>query len=238
MPRHLIPCAVFLAFGACVGRADVNLDTTGSTDWNGTDAFGQLGDATGALATFGQTVTVPAGATRLSGFSLELNPNLADFSRLKLYVFNWDDSNHWATGTSLYTSGLIDSLPNGFQSVGAANLTLDLLAGSQVVLVLSAEELADSTEDAAEAGFAISGQADAYSLGAAFLLGSGGGDLTHLTDTPWIELGGNNHSDFAFTANFTVSPDPVPEAGTAAAAAALATGLLVWGIGRGWKRSD
>ena len=217
MNRYALTYVGVLAV-ASVARADVTIDTSGPANWDGANAFGTLGELGFTLGTFGQTVSVPVGATRLTSFSFQLNPNLTGTTRLQLYVFAWDSPNVRASGSALYSSPLITSLSSGFQTVGASGLSLDLIAGSDVVLVASTEEAMDGVEDGADMGVAASGVPDAYGPGAAFVLGSGGGDLSHLTSSGWIQLNGTDHSDFAFTANFTEGVVPVPEAPNIAAA--------------------
>ncbi len=218
--------------------AATSIDTTVPSLWDGTSAFGTLGDNLdpASLATFGQVVTAPATDTVLTDFSFALNANLTQTpSVLRFYVFNWDSVNHHTTGSALYASGTLNSFPSSFQLAGPSGLSINSPAGTQLVLVASSEEVADadpndtSTWDSAEVGVALV-ENDAYNLGSAFVKGYGGGDLTTLGDPGWNEYNPTTHSDFAFTANFTAPLVDAPEAGTVAAGALLslsAAGLVL-----------
>ena len=238
MKRFLFLYAGALAAGS-IGMAATGIDTTLSPLWDGSNAFGTLGDNidAGSLATFGQVITVPATDTVLTDFSLALNANLTGTTTLRFYVFEWDSINNHTTGSALYASGTLNTFPSSFQLAGASGLSIDRPAGSQLVLVASAEEVTENDPqnslgswDSAEVGFATSSVTDAYASGAAWVKGYGGGDLTTLGDSGWSEINSQGHSDFAFTANFTSPLVDVPEAGTVAAGALLsltAVGLAV-----------
>ncbi|KAB2665859.1 MAG: hypothetical protein DVB31_08865 [Verrucomicrobia bacterium] len=233
MKRSLLSGFGLLLAGS-VGVADTTIDTTGPSLWDTSNSFGKFGNAANAIATFGQVVTVPATDTRLTAFKFELNPNLnATATQLRFYVFAWDNAAYHTTGSALHTGAIQTSFLDGWQLAGLDSLSLDLTAGSKIILVGSTEEIAVSVADTVEVGLAITGPADAYAGGAAFVTTFNGGDISWFA-SPWSELNSGEHSDFAFTADFTAPPVPdVPEAGTVAAG----FGLVVASAGLAWRRT-
>ncbi len=233
MKRSLLSGFGLLLAGS-VGLADTTIDTTGPSLWNTGISFGPFGNAPAAVATFGQVVTVPATDTRLTAFKFELNPNLnVTATQLRFYVFAWDNADSHTTGSALHTGAIQTSFLDGWQLAGLDSLSLDLTAGSKIILVGSTEEITDSVPGTVEVGLATLGSPDAYADGAAFTTTFNGGNISSFASA-WSELNGGEHSDFAFTADFTAPPVPdVPEAGTVAAG----IGLVVASAGLAWRRS-
>lgn len=98
-------------------------------------AFGEgAPHPTSGYQTVGQTIRVPAGATRLRDFAFRLSRVSA--LRARAFVYRWSAPNHHAYGHALYRSDVIDIPENGWHRVDF-NTDLDLRAGDRYVLFVS-----------------------------------------------------------------------------------------------------
>ena len=172
-------------------------------------------------ATYGQTITVPAGDNVLDSYSFwlddYLDPDYVDFAA---YVMAWDGSK--AAGPILWQSAPQSTTNNGgldgyegftFNTGGVA-----LTGGAQYVLFLSASDYFDGSTGTS---FIPSG-ATAYDGGGFFFLNNGS-DFSALTVQNWDQW---PDWDMAFEASFS-SGDVIPAPG-AVLLGALGTGLLGW----------
>ena len=90
---------VFAGFMATASAQPI--DTT--PDWNGTTFISSFGSPN--TATYGQTLTVPAGTTSLHNFSFRLsNSGGTTTQTIRCFVFVWDSGTQRAVGTPLYLS--------------------------------------------------------------------------------------------------------------------------------------
>lgn len=181
------------------------IDTTPM--WNATNAVSPFGEQN--TATYGQTITAPAGAPILTSFSFFLddymNPDTADF---QAYVFAWDGQK--ATGPALFQSSPISTTNNngndGFEEIAISTGTIALTAGQEYVLAFNASNQFDSEIGTARWG-TINNHAsgpDTYA-GGTFVFLNNGSDFSQLNSTPWSERDG----DLAFKATFVPEPSSI-----------------------------
>lgn len=110
-----------------------NIDTTAV--WNGTEYVFPFGLPN--TATYGQTITAPATASVLQGFSFQINSQGVAFP-FQAYVYAWDAANSHATGPALYTSPVITTTgDNAFHAYSFAVPSMSLTPGTQYVLFAS-----------------------------------------------------------------------------------------------------
>ena len=193
--------------------------------WDGGSSLSALGEPN--TATYGQPVTVPTTDIFLNSFSFliddRLDPGPVDF---EFFVMGWDGSK--ATGPVLFQSAPISTTNNGgsdgFELITIPTGGVSLVAGSQVVLFVSASNLFDDvkgTGDVASASRVIPGN---------FVFSNNGSDFDALTTTDWFSLSG---LDLAFIAEFDDTPSPLqlPEP-----SAVLLFGLGLVGLGFALRR--
>jgi hypothetical protein len=188
---------VMISFGAGQATATTIIDTTPFR--GGLVEFGEPN-----IATYGQTVTIPASDTVLKNFSIWLddfvNPDFVDFAA---YVMEWDGAK--ATGSILYQSAPMSTTNNGGAD-GLEKFTfntggLNLIAGSQYVLFISASNFFDALTGTANSR---SGQT-AYG-GGEFVFSRNGSNFGLLTTQNWVDL--MIELDWAFQAEFQPVPEP------------------------------
>lgn len=101
-PLRMIAAALALALATALfaGQAAAqNIDTTAAAS----ASFGPFGVPD--TATYGQTITIPAGMTQLTSFGFKMQ-NVPSTVVFRGEVYLWDDANNRATGPALYESAV------------------------------------------------------------------------------------------------------------------------------------
>jgi hypothetical protein len=203
----VLVCGLLAAFPLAASAAI----TIGQTPSNDPYNFSQCswGKAP-AAATFGQSITVPAGDNVLDQFSFFVVENTnplngfptgpADIT-YKAYVFEWDGANNKAVGAPLWASALPQTVHAtiDIQEVVAATGGLALASGTQYVLMFSVSETSALNNDGDNACFMYPSNFGSYPGGSWEFL-SNGEDTTKWTSDPWPQTG---DSDVAFSASFS-----------------------------------
>jgi IPT/TIG domain len=131
-----------------VGQAS-SISNVGEYTPNG--VFDTFGPANAATATYGQTITVPAGQTRLHSFTFYLSePTSVDF---RAYVYKWNGEE--ATGPTLFESAPMHTTEyteGQFQAITVNSDNLIVSPGEQYVLFFSTSRDAAEDEGNGEAG--------------------------------------------------------------------------------------
>lgn len=201
--------AVFPLFFAAPAFA-LTIDTTGS--WDGTTEVCCFGETN--TATYGQTFTADAVDTQLDSFSFFLNdrvnPDVIDF---RAYVYAW--GGNFATGPELFESATMSTTNNGgadgFERIDIVTGGIQLTAGVQYVLFLSASEVFDGAVGTGSWGSINAGGSGASTVpGGNFVFQNNTANFGQLFTANWAVRSG----DTAFVAEFS-APTPIPEPSTA-----------------------
>lgn len=183
---------------ASAARAStIGIDTTPS--WNGSSSvspFGYPGTGHGRpTATYGQTVTAPAGATDLTSFTFYMDqPSPGTPLVFRGEVYAW--MNGQATGPALYESSPVSLTATGvFQPITFNTASIPVTPGTQYVLFATISR--DYSAGATLVWGAI-GQ-DVYS-GGNFVYLNNGNNTSAWTGQTWATQASN---DLAFKASFT-----------------------------------
>lgn len=173
-----------------------NIDIAPS--WDGSYAVGSFGIPN--TQTYGQTVTIPAGVTRLDTFGFRLQvPTTLSF---RAEVYAWNGSR--ATGPALY-EGPVTSTTDGnvFQRILVNTGGITVTPGAQYVLFFSS-----SKDNAGHSGRGIWGMINnnnAYT-GGTFVYINNGTEANQWTSTDWVTDWGG---DLAFETTFgPAAPQP------------------------------
>ncbi len=197
------------------------------SSWNGTQTIGNFGETN--TATYGQVITAAGPDTVLDAFTFylddfEADPDVVDF---EAFVWQWDGFK--AVGPALYQSAPMSTTNNGgaggLEPITITTGGVELTAGLQYVLSLSASNLFDGSVGRAVWGTINSGASspDTYP-GGNFVFMNNGANLGQLFTQNWSQRSG----DTAFSATFS-APVAVPEPTTASL---LGLGLLGLAGGR------
>ncbi len=170
-------CAAgLLSLASAPALAQTSIDTI--TGWDGTNSIGSFGVTN--TATYGQTITVPAGASPLNSFSFEIGHCGAPVTFRGL-VYAWDGSK--ATGPSLYTSApqtLLNS--SAFQLVTFTSGALALPPGPYVLFASTSNDQAGAPSSACRWGSMRNNTAYA---GGQFVFMNNGPDASRWITTAW-----------------------------------------------------
>lgn len=191
-------CAAAFAFAALSSSptsaaSGININTY--KNWDGSSEVSAFGCPN--TTTYGETITVPAGATSLEKFSFEMVNLNSGSMVLRGEVYAWDGSK--ATGSALWegkprTISFSDGL---FHKVTFKPGVLPVTAGQQYVLFASIDKDFEQCQGGYVLGWGFD-NSDVYS-GGGFVYQNNGGDESQWTLTPWNTFGG---SDVAFRARF------------------------------------
>ena len=197
-------CGVFASLPLSAS-ADQTLQFPPSTDVQSTEcSWGAHPIAT----TYGQTVTVPAGETKLDSFSFHVinvddpSTNLPSFTPVnivyKAYVYAWDgqkavDPVLWQSGAQTLTAG---GTPSEVTAAIPGGVTVT--PGAQYVMFFSTAETFSSNTPGAVVCFMNGPTTNPYPGGAWQFLNNGT-DTSQWTSVSWPPTG----SDLAFTAAFS-----------------------------------
>ena len=180
-----------------VGQAS-SVSNVGEYTPNG--VFSDFGPANAATATYGQTITVPAGQTRLHSFTFYLSePTSVDF---RAYVYRWNGEE--ATGPTLFESSPMHTTEyteGQFQAITVDTDNLIVSPGEQYVLFFSTSRDAAEDEGNEETG----GWAfvENSNLGHIAYLNAGYAPNEEWTSRPWE---GYSDWSFEFSADFNPTP--------------------------------
>jgi len=186
----------------------LTMDTTPS--WDGTTNVCCFGETN--TATYGQTITADTIATQLDSFTFYLNDRLdTDFTDLRAYAYSWNGSH--ATGPELFGSTTISTTNNGgsdgFEAIGVSTGGIQLVAGQQYVLFLSASQVFDGERGTSSwASVNPGGSGTSTIPGGSFVFRNNTDNFGDLFTPGWAIRSG----DLAFRAEFST---PIPEPGTA-----------------------
>lgn len=194
-------------------------------EWDGVTRFvaPQLGSGNSqALATLGQTFTVPDGSPVLLRFGIKMVSITPDPLLFGGYLTRWDGQR--SIGPVLYESSQM-SLSPGWSTV-VFNLDLSVTPGDQYVFILSSLNFMDGLDRRGELGGFPS---DIYSGGGLVALRA---DSTAFTDDNWAVF--SPSPDTAFFATFSDgSPPAVPDP---ANASLLAFSAAFLAFAKVWKK--
>ncbi len=201
-PIALLPAMAFVA-ALMTGTAHAqNIDTT--TAWDGSNTLSGFG----SMPTFGQTITVPAGYDRLTGFSFYIDA-MGHSRPFRAAVYAWDVTQQHAVGSPLWQSAPVaitgadgTVLEYAFAPPGGVPVTP---GGTYVLLGTT---LYDGGSGTPSWGFL---QTNAYSGGGFVYLGSMNSAL--LTGTAWADMGVWDlvfKAAFASPSSHPVQATPVP----------------------------
>ena len=200
--------------------AQVSIDTI--PGWNGTSYISSFGVAN--TATYGETVTVAAGASPLASYSFEIGYCSASVS-FRGSVYAWDGTK--ATGPSLFTSG-VQTVPasSAFQLVTFNVGSLNLPAGNYVLFASTSQDQAGAPNSSCRWGSV--GNNTAYS-GGQFVYINNGPDPTQWTTNAWSNIA----QDLAFRVDgLSVAPNPTSVPTLSEWALLALAGLMgVFGLG-------
>lgn len=195
---RMIAAAFALATALFAGQAAAqNIDTTAA-------ASGTLGVfGVPNSATYGQTITIPAGVTQLTSFGFEMQsvPSTVVFRGA---VYLWDEANKRATGPALY-----ESAPRSTTGATPQLITFSPPGGVTVIPGQKYVIFATTSRDQAGAsghGFWAVSYSNPYAGGDAALINNGANPADWTSGT-WAV---NTTTDFGFVANFNAPPAPVP----------------------------
>ncbi len=179
------------------------------TGWNGTSFISSFGVPN--TATYGQTITVAAGATPLNSFSVEIGSCGANVT-LRASVYAWDGSK--ATGASLFTSpAMTITNSSAYQLVTFSTGGISLPAGMYVLFASTSQDQTGAPSSACRWGSVVN---TAYA-GGQFVFQNNTSDISQWTSSPWSTIA----QDLAFQVDGLVTS---PATG---APAASTTSLLI-----------
>jgi hypothetical protein len=192
--RGALFSATLLIIFAASGRAQ-GINTI--SGWNGTSFISSFGVPD--TATYGQTVTVGAGASPLKSFGFEIGYCGADVT-LRGSVYAWDGTK--ATGPSLYESpGTTVTNSSAFQLVTFNVGDLSLAPGTYVLFASTSNDQTGALHSGCQWGSV--GNNTAYA-GGQFVFLNNGPDPAKWTTTQWSSIA----QDLAFRVDGLVVPVP------------------------------
>lgn len=193
--------------------AQTSIDTI--SGWNGSTFISSFGVTN--TATYGQTVTVAAGAGPLNSFSFEIGNCSANVS-FRGSVYAWDGSK--ATGASLYQSGVMSVAAGSTYNLVTFNTGgITLPAGTYVLFASTSEDQGGAPNSACRWG-AVAGNT-AYT-GGNFVFLNNGTATSQWTGTNWSSFS----QDLAFQVNgISVSAPPAATGAPAASTTSLLIGF-------------
>lgn len=193
-----IAAALALATALFAGQAAAqNIDTTAAAS----GSFGIFGVPN--TATYGQTITIPAGSTQLTSFGFEMQ-NVPSTVVFRGEVYLWDDANNRATGPALY-----ESAPRSTTGATPQLITFSPPGGVTVTPGQKYVIFATTSRDQAGAsgqGNWKSSSSNPYAGGDLVFINNGT-NTAAWASTNWPVITGQ---DFGFVANFNAAPAPVP----------------------------
>ncbi len=207
----LLFCLLFAV--ALPARAQNSIDTVAS--WNGTTYISSFGVPN--TATYGQTVSVPAGASPLNSFSFEIG-NCSASVTFRGEVYAWDGTR--ASGSSLFESAPVTlAASSSFQLVtfNAGGITLP--AGNYILFASTSQDQGGAPSSACRWGAV--GNNTAYP-GGQFCFLNNGTNAGAWTSQSWATIA----MDLAFQVNGLVAPSSRPIGTPAASTTSLLVGLL------------
>jgi hypothetical protein len=190
----------------------VTIGTTAS--WDGSSSVYPWGH-NDVTETYGQSVTAPAHATSLQGFSFIIQ-DVNDYVGLgvpgpityQAYVYQWDPVTQHITGSALWQSGVLQTPgtnTGAFQTTSFSTPGASVTPNKQYMLFLTTDGIATPTDGNTDWGFLYS---DAYSGGAfQYLNDPNFSDLSTISWSNSSAFGSDPGSDLAFTASFQI-PEP------------------------------
>jgi hypothetical protein len=169
--------------------------------WDGTTLIGPFGSPD--TATYGQVVTVPAGESRLSGFTFYVEiPTALTF---RAFVYAWNEAEGRATGPALFEGPDTHTTePAVFQPITVNVGSLSVSAEAQYVLFFSISHDQASDEGVAHADgrYGRLPTAAPQYEGGNFVFENNEYNDVQWTGSSWSSTG----SDLAFSAEFTGEP--------------------------------
>jgi len=199
---HQLPLAAALCVGALFATgasAATTIETLSA--WDGSDSVSPWG--TVGTQVYGQSITAPAGASLLTGFSFRIK-DIGSPINFAAHVYAWDGAK--ITGPALFNLGgqsIAGGASGSFLPVSIAT-SVAVTPGSQYMMFLSTIDEPQSTT-ATSWGY-LNG-ADAYAGGGFFFFNTN--SFASLSADAWENFGGKD--DLAFSASFdgtTVVPVP------------------------------
>ena len=220
----LFPAILFVVFAASAQAQAINTIPS----WNGTTFISSFGVVN--TATYGQTVTVAAGASPLNSFAVEIG-NCGANVTLRASVYAWNGTN--ATGSSLFESPATTiTNSSAFQLVTFNVGGITLAPGTYVLFASTSQDQAGAPSSACRWGSV--GNNTAYP-GGQFVFLNNGPNPAQWTATAWSTIA----DDLAFQVDGLVSPVPVPAASTTSLLIGLAglTALALYQMNRSRQRA-
>ncbi|UBB18380.1 IPTL-CTERM sorting domain-containing protein [Comamonas odontotermitis] len=187
-----LPALLTLGMLAAPARAQ-SIDTT-QVGYGGVGAFGKS-----FTHTYGQTITAPAQAAVLHGFSIRMSAPSSGLP-FKFYVYAWDDTSKRATGPALYVGA--EQMTTANQFYGVTGLNISLVPDQKYVLFASVLETSWPAQAGAMWGFWSS---DIYP-GGNFVYGFDATTVSELTTNAWEQ---STSGDLAFTAEIAYTSLPI-----------------------------
>ena len=179
--------------------------------WDGTTFISSFGVVN--TATYGQTITMPAGGGTVTGFTVEIG-NCGANVTLRGEVYAWDSGNSRATGAALYESSPVLVTNNSaFQAVTMNTGTLNLAGGNYVLFVSTSRDQTGAPSSACRFGSVP----NTLYPGGQFVFINNTADTTQWTGGTWSTIA----QDLAFQVNGTAVANQ-----TAAVPAASTTSIL------------
>jgi hypothetical protein len=219
---------LLLIAGSLMSQAPINTVSA----WDGSAMVRSFGVPN--TASYGQVITVPAGAPPLMNFGLEIG-NCSQPVTLRAEVLAWAGTQ--ATGASLFESAT-QNVPasSSFQlvSFSTSGSGISLSAGTYVLMVTTSKDQSGLVAPFPQCQFGA--VADSNYPGGTFVYLDNGTDTTLWTSTSWSTLGTWQAptTDLAFQVNM-IAPPPGPTTVTSVPAASTTSLLLgfagVIGIG-------
>jgi hypothetical protein len=193
--------------------ATIVIDTTPS--WDGSSTVFPSGHDS-VTETYGQSVTAPAYASSLQGFSFIIQ-DVNDFEGLgvpgpityQAYVYQWDSAGGHLTGPALWTSPMLQTSgtnTGAFLTTSFATPGVAVTPNQQYMLFLTTDGIASPTDGNTDWAFPFS---DVYAGGAFRFVNSA--NFADLSTTAWSDssaFGSGAGDDLIFTAAFAV-PEPM-----------------------------
>jgi hypothetical protein len=195
-----------LALAVVPAFAQLNIDTISS--WNGTSFISSFGVPN--TATYGQTITVPAGGTVLNGYSVEIGQCSASVT-FRGSVYAWNGT--MATGAALFSSST-QSVPAdaSYHLVSFNTGSLNLPAGQYVLFASTSADQGSAPPSACRWGALPN---DTTYTGGNFVYLNNTADTTLWTTSAWSNIA----EDLAFRVNS--APVSVPAVSTTGLLAAV-----------------